>query len=609
MINKAFLDIDIHVGKVSKAIKSFLEDELSSAHLGLGQGARAHLDRFRSFLYSYYVEKYGFWPPREFKGYPKALLKSMYFDFRNLYEYLVDLNSTDSFHVQRPSSSGGLCVLQNLIAFDTRHSFAPLPYPLPLLPEFNEDEKIPPTHKALSTLKLHSSKNAKAEKSFQVRTALSNATNSTNISVASAPLVRAYARFERDLPLKMEEKVTMADARKVRWILVYATLQMLISVIRAPPEVRDTEYANYPLCCLLTGTPPWAQEKSKASSQASLASSLSLPSLEASRSSGSGTPEVHTPSAMVQPDFDFNSHFPRDIHDVSNTSVSVPQDLPVEMPAPLRVHPLLRNTLNSPKAPPLPLFSSIRCSIKRQMATRSTSQQAWTLDEFIANRDLDTSIARTTSSEDLDGLLYSLNYKDALAAKPPKIEPLPPAPQQKLHKRPAKLDLQKSEAFENGNVIKFATSPILPQTPLSPAFTAVWSTASETETEASSVGQSTPSKEITDPLEGVKMEPPKEIERPSSATSSVYSASAKANKAPAEAYGPEIETDSGFAAIVAQAEKERPATAQTAIHVEASTPAEDDVLSGYAAAKRREVMTLFDALSMGPFRSNGIATD
>jgi hypothetical protein len=49
----------------------------------------------------------------------------------------------------------------------------------------------------------------------------------------------------------------MADARKVRWILIYGTLQYLISALRAPTEVRDTEGPKYHLNCLVTEPAQW----------------------------------------------------------------------------------------------------------------------------------------------------------------------------------------------------------------------------------------------------------------------------------------------------------------------------------------------------------------
>jgi hypothetical protein len=255
LITRAYLEMDLHLGRVTRALSNFLEDDLSAAYFGLSQGARAHLDRFRSFLHSFYVEKFGYWPPPKCSTFPKSLYRSMYFDFRNLYDFLVDLDSTDSLQDQKPAS-GGICVLQNIQAFDKRHKYLPLPHPLPLLPELPRDRPKTQSQRSLLALKL-GTKQARNEQYTSLRTALAEATNMANLAIANSPLVKAYQRFEREWSRSHEEKVSVADARKVRWILIYGCLQMLVSVIRAPKEVRDTEGPSYPLCCLVAGTLPW----------------------------------------------------------------------------------------------------------------------------------------------------------------------------------------------------------------------------------------------------------------------------------------------------------------------------------------------------------------
>ena len=246
-----------HAGR---SLTLFLEDSLSGSTLGLGNEAQAHLDRFRSFLHGYYVGKYGYWPPPQSEQTSAALSKptylSMYLDFRNLYEYLVDTGSSWSIQNNR-RADGGVCVLQNITAFDRKHKYGSLPHPLPLVPEMSSSDMN--GHGPVQSIsKLFGvGKRAKSERRIAALTALSAATNSDDISVMESPLVREYLRFEKSWTMKEEEKVSSADARKVRWILIYAILQTLISVTRAPKEVRDIEGINYPLCCQTAGTPPW----------------------------------------------------------------------------------------------------------------------------------------------------------------------------------------------------------------------------------------------------------------------------------------------------------------------------------------------------------------
>lgn len=247
--------MDLHLGRVTRALSNFLEEDFSPAHLGLSSGQRAHLDRFRSFLHTYYVEKFGYWPPPPGSRFSKSLYKSMYFDFRSLYDFLVDLDSSDSLVDQKPAS-GGICVLQNVQAFDSRHKYIPLPHPQPLLPEDPNQTHRSNSQRALSSLKL-GSKHSKTEKYHTARDALAAATNSADEVIWYAPLVKEYKKFERECTRRPEEKISTRDARKVRWILIYGTLQMLVSVIRAPKEVRDVDNPTYPLCCLVSRLAPW----------------------------------------------------------------------------------------------------------------------------------------------------------------------------------------------------------------------------------------------------------------------------------------------------------------------------------------------------------------
>ena len=103
--------------------------------------------------------------------------------------------------------------------------------------------------------------------------------------------------------MREESSVSSADARKVRWILVYAILQTLISVTRAPQEVRDTEGVAYPLCCQIAGTPPWQEAETKAkkakskpaSKRASLGEAILALGPDMDILSAKPTPSVVTP--------------------------------------------------------------------------------------------------------------------------------------------------------------------------------------------------------------------------------------------------------------------------------------------------------------------------
>ncbi|THY32878.1 hypothetical protein D6D00_01386 [Aureobasidium pullulans] len=255
LITRSYLEMDLHLGRVSKALKTFLEDELAPTHLGLPTPARNHLDRFRSFMHSYYVNKFGYWPPETGAIMDKGLLRSIHQEFQLLYDYLVDRDSSPS---QSPSKllTGGICVMQNVDAFNARHNYEPLPHPSPLLPDYYSLEYRTASQKGLKSLRL-ASKPSKAEQSGTARAALSAATNKL---ASSSPLVRNYVYFEGELTFRPEEKLSVGDARKVRWIAIYSILQMLTNAIRAPKEVVDSEAVPYHLCLLTTGMPPWNED-------------------------------------------------------------------------------------------------------------------------------------------------------------------------------------------------------------------------------------------------------------------------------------------------------------------------------------------------------------
>ena len=257
LITRARLDMDLRLEHAGRSLGNFLEDDLSGAYLGLPSEAHDHLERFRSFLHSFYVNRHGYWPPfRMNKKNPKlskSILRSMYFDFRNLYEYLVNPTTCASLQDSRPAD-GGICALQNVTAFDKRYKYVSLPYPLPRVPEAST---FLPRQKLSTFARIFGNRQAKNERRIATLGALTAATNSDDMKVMECALVREYLRFEREWTIVEEGKLSSADARKVRWILIYAILQTLVSVTRAPTEVRDTEDVSYPLCCQLGGTPPW----------------------------------------------------------------------------------------------------------------------------------------------------------------------------------------------------------------------------------------------------------------------------------------------------------------------------------------------------------------
>lgn len=249
LITRAYLEIDVHLGSVAKALRTFLQEDFSPAHLGLVDGARSHMHRFQQFLHDFYAEKFGYWPPPVSATFPKALYKSMFYDFQALYDLLADTQSNSNLAFQKPAS-GGICVLQTVDHFDRRHKFTAQSHPLPLLPAKSDQ---------ITTRSLSSASHHRKTRDMQAKIiALATATNGYTTNPEQPKIVHAYMEFEKSHAVnsnQREDKVAAADARKVRWLVIYGTLQYLSSALRAPVGVRDIESPDYPLCCLVAGQP------------------------------------------------------------------------------------------------------------------------------------------------------------------------------------------------------------------------------------------------------------------------------------------------------------------------------------------------------------------
>ncbi|PNS21453.1 hypothetical protein CAC42_1232 [Sphaceloma murrayae] len=317
-ITKTYLKMDLKVTKVTRAMTNFLEEDLSPAKLGLTISQRAHLDRFRSFLNSFYVGKLGYWPPPE---YTMDLFHAMRYDFECLYDLLVD---KESFPHLPNATSGGLCVLQNVSAFDTRHDFQPLDHPLPLNPQHGALDS-----KSLSARGLRSLLNSKSSRRnllASARTGLDGATNKIAPHVTQCALVKSYLSFELDGLARLEPDLAIADARKVRWIHIYYTLQMLRSITTSPPSFNPTS-CPYHTCPSIPAI-PWTSTNRNSI----LAVHPALRSPAPSDRSTPTTPPLQTPQS-IHPDCVRDDYFSSSTS-ATSTPVSANRD---PFPLPLKV--------------------------------------------------------------------------------------------------------------------------------------------------------------------------------------------------------------------------------------------------------------------------------
>ena len=355
--------MELRIEKTSAALGSFLEEELAQPSLGLPEAAAKHLERFRSFLHSFYVQRHGYWPPVNLQpsrhgdrpnALPKHLLLTMYADFRNLYEFIAD--PTDAAAADAPA--GGSDALAAVRAFDKTHRFAPLPHQLPRLPAGPWLARPPSSGSstkssgfAASARTLFAARRGRPPKVDRAAAAqaYAHASNARDTKVARARIVREFALFEREAALHDAgaDRADPAAARTARWVLVYAALQLLASVTRAPAEVRDTQGVEYPLCCQTAGTPPWTFVRpapKEAGTGYASASTLSLP-LKAGASAGAAAASSDEDAATtVSPAStpDSATVAPLDLHRVShqrtrNSFIAAPAVVParaVSVPPP-----------------------------------------------------------------------------------------------------------------------------------------------------------------------------------------------------------------------------------------------------------------------------------
>lgn len=320
LITRSRIEMEARLQRAGTMLSTFLSDDLSAAHLGLSMGARTHLDKFRSFLNTYYVLKLGYYPPEsaaQFStAFPKSIYGQMCSDFQKLYNFLVDTSFT--LEDSTPSSHlGGICVLQSVRAFDSRHKYAPLQNPLPLLPEDGTQDR-PVLNKRLSwNLSLKGDK-MKPDPRLVTFASLAKATNTRNHALCDCSLVRAYKGFEKECVFSAaksskSEKLSLVEARKVRWLLIYSILQTLLSVTRVPEEVHDTTNVPYSLCVQTAGCPSW---KEKTPYQDLIRSQTD----QAKKDFITETGAVESPAAPfeVKPDIDYRQQLAR-----ANTSASL----------------------------------------------------------------------------------------------------------------------------------------------------------------------------------------------------------------------------------------------------------------------------------------------
>lgn len=265
--------MDFRLSRTGTMLSDLLLEELSDTHMGLPAAAREHLGRFRTYIHGFYATRFGSYPPGPSNKKCRTIFKPevyriMRADFAALYEYLADHNFTTAVH-GLSAAQGGLCTLQLVQEFDCRHKFVPLPHPVPLLPE---SVKVPDARKRSSIAWLvggPSFREAKGRPGQRLLSyaSLMKATNHYKAHVLKNRLVIAYRQFEEDTLLATHKaehterlSVGPTDARKVRWLFIYAVYQTLLSCAEAPSKLNSHDGLGYHLNISTSITLPWDSE-------------------------------------------------------------------------------------------------------------------------------------------------------------------------------------------------------------------------------------------------------------------------------------------------------------------------------------------------------------
>ena len=277
LITRAHYSLSLRLHHVSTSMATFLDDQLSPAHISLSAQNLTHLARFRDFLHTYWMSVTGYYPPvsevdstSSILGFASEYNFSKYFlyqmrkQFQALYEYLV--NTTFLPHHPSPSSAmGGLCVLQSVQAFDFCHNYTPMQHPLPHLPE---TPKVVKETRSLGNLmgkkdKLH------VDPRLASLSTLNKASNAGKLKLLQFSLVKAFRLFEKqsvfaDAIQKKKKGKKFVDQevekRKVRWVLVYAIVQMLKTVTEEDETVEEVDGSVEYFLCANAPRVPWVVE-------------------------------------------------------------------------------------------------------------------------------------------------------------------------------------------------------------------------------------------------------------------------------------------------------------------------------------------------------------
>ncbi len=250
--------------------------------------ARGAFDRCGKWFLKFYEHQYGHWPPtHEHTWLNRTVIQRLSADFHMLYEFFVDRDvhfvPTSGPGFTRPftmksksgryfrADSSDLSITDILLSFDRRNGYPHIPHPYPLTPpSVPVVAKIttpkssifgPRSKKPLTTLQ---SEDLQRAKGLSYTQASNLYTLRDRYQGSSGTVVRRFLEFEEADGVR---QIDPYDARRGRWILIYAILQTLAEINVDTPNLQFKDGVNYFLDPIMKGIVPWAPPTTPAEPQ------------------------------------------------------------------------------------------------------------------------------------------------------------------------------------------------------------------------------------------------------------------------------------------------------------------------------------------------------
>lgn len=233
----------------------------------------------RRYVLSYLKSKYGSWPPKasskkndlETSGLNRIVLKSLYFDFAELYDLYVDRTSLTGRTMdktyegpganQSPDEPAARIIRRVFDEYDRSSPPVqpPVPFDLPILPDLSNLPADTKSSNAASpeALKLRTKKLSSPELEAVLRSSVNESTLQS-ATVEKSDFLAAIRSFEAK-QARGSSLTELSDLRAGMWLFIYAVLQTLPLLIVDAPGVRWHQGVEYFLCTPPRSGLPWAR--------------------------------------------------------------------------------------------------------------------------------------------------------------------------------------------------------------------------------------------------------------------------------------------------------------------------------------------------------------